>query len=192
MAPALSPEAQKLRDALFLAASRTYAEQYIEPFIRAQYKLDAAFEHHDAIDPKTGERYEIKAAKVLTSRPKAALKLLARILAEIKNTEFHRMVPYAERYNARYCANIQNVKRDHFDFLICVLLFSDKVVVFQIAVGKINGASVKGWSEKHGLYDQIGKSGQFNINKNSIVHHESNYAKDAFTYEQLLERYETL
>lgn len=31
--------ANKVRDGLFLAASRTYAEQYIEPIIRKKYGL---------------------------------------------------------------------------------------------------------------------------------------------------------
>ncbi len=185
-----------IRDGLFLAASRTYAEQYIEPFIRAQYGLKVSPSDHDGIDSKTGERYEIKAAKVLTrrvnKRSRLRLSLVQRILAEISNTALHRMVPYAERYTAAYGANIQNVKRDHFDFLVYVLLFSDRIAVFQIPTATIISSNVPNWSDKHGRYDQHGKSGQFNINKNSIAFHESKYRKDVFTYEKLKERYATL
>lgn len=163
----------------------------MEPFIRAQYKLNVGTKHQDGMDPATGARYEIKTNKALTPRPKL-LKLLDRIFSEKNNTEFLRMVSYDDRYLAQYGANVQNVKRDHFDFLIYVILFSDMVLVFQIAVGNITKDRVKAWSGKHGLYDADGKSGQFNIDKRSIVHHEKENLKDLFTYEQLLERYETL
>ena len=114
MSPIQASLAELIRDGLFLAASRTYVEQYIEPFIRAEYRLIASTgDDHDGIDPKTKERYEIKAAKVLTGRIDAKSKsLMQRILVEITNTALHRMVSYDDRYVASYGANIQNVKRD--------------------------------------------------------------------------------
>lgn len=54
-----------VRDGLFLAASRSYGEQYVEPFVRKKYGLnDPLGNDHDATD-KDGKRYEIKACKVL-------------------------------------------------------------------------------------------------------------------------------
>jgi len=193
MSPLLKGLAEMIRDGLFLAASRTYGEQYIEPFIRAQYGLEVSPSDHDGIDPRTRKRYEIKAAKVLTGRVDAKkASLLQRILAEINNTQLHRMVAYADRYTAEYDANIQNVKRDHFDFLIYVLLFRDRVVVFEVRTDAITLADIPNWSDKHGRYDKLGKSGQFNIKKHNIERHESKYQKDVFTYEQLKERFEAL
>jgi len=191
MSPGLIGLTKKIRDGLFIAASRTYGEQYLEPFIRAKYRLSPSIGHHDAIDLHTGQRYEIKAAKVLIKHT-SDKNLIKRIVGEIDMTALKRMICYADRYTADYRANIQNVKRDHFDYLIYVLLFCDRVVVFQVPTASINKESVKSWSDKHGLYDQFGKSGQFNINKLSIGHHESNYQRDIFTYEQLKNCYKTL
>jgi len=42
-----------------------------------------------------------------------------------------------------------------------------------------------GWSDHHGRYDAPGKSGQFNINKNSIREQETKFLKDMFSYADL-------
>jgi hypothetical protein len=190
----LNELAEKIRNGLFMAASRTYGEQYIEPFVRAHYGLDSpSSDDHDGVHPSTGDRYEIKAAKVLTSRIVSAKRsLIERILAEGTNTALHRMVPYANRYSAEYAANIQNVKRAHFDFLIYVLLFSDRVTVFKVGAKDISNPNVPNWSDKHGRYDQHGMSGQFSINKNSLRSHEERFLQVVLTYEDLSERYKSL
>ena len=49
-----------VRDGLFLAASRSYGEQYVEPFVRRKYGfIDTLTNDHYATD-KDGKRYEIK------------------------------------------------------------------------------------------------------------------------------------
>ena len=62
-------EARELvRDGLFSAASRTYAEQYIEPLIREKFNLlEPSGDDYDAGD-REGNRYEIKASKVMRRR----------------------------------------------------------------------------------------------------------------------------
>lgn len=182
----------KVRNGLFLAASRTYGEQYVEPFIRKQYDLmDPPGNDHDGVG-KDGTRYEIKASKVLkkTENISKNKPLLDRVIFENDNAQINRLVPFSESLSAKYDANIQNVKRDHFEELIYVLLFGDCVKVFQIEASQISG--IPRWSDKHGRYDALGKSGQFMINKGSIQWHLNNQLKDTFTYQQLAETYKTI
>jgi len=178
-----------IRDGLFLAASRTYGEQYVEPFLREVYGLtESASGDHDAIS-KDGTRFEIKAAKALRARQPAGDSIVERIIAEKLNTQTHRMVPYSLRYAENYNANIQNVKRNHFEFLLYAVLFSDRVVVFQAPVARVKQPDIPMWSDKHGRYDALGMSGQFNINKNTISTHEREFQIDLFTYDDLASIY---
>ena len=179
----------KIRNGLFLAASRTYGEQYIEPFIREKYKLvDPPENDHDGV-AKDGTRFEIKASKVLkkTTNIKKDKPLLDRVIFENDNAQINRLVPFPEALTAKYDANIQNVKRDHFEELVYVLLFEDCLKVFQIKSEKIS--AIPRWSDKHGRYDALGKSGQFMINKVSIQWHLDNQLKDTFSYAQSAETY---
>jgi hypothetical protein len=182
----------KIRNGLFLAASRTYGEQYVEPFIREQYKLtDPPGNDHDGV-AKDGTRFEIKASKVLkkTTNISKSKPLLDRIIFENDNAQINRLVPFSESLTTKYDANIQNVKRDHFEELIYVLLFEDCLKVFQIKAEMIS--AIPRWSDKHGRYDALGKSGQFMINKGSIQWHLDNQLKDTFTYSQIAETYKKL
>jgi len=185
---------KKLRDGLFLAASRTCGEQYVEPFIRKQYNLEESGSNDfDALNKANGIRYEIKSAKVLKSRQNLKKQsILQRILDEVHKSQLNRMVAFKDRFTIDYDANIQNVKRDHFDFLIYALLFEDCIEVFEIPKKLIGKFFIPNWSDKHGRYDELGKSGQFNITKTSISMHEENYKRDIFTYEQLKKVYETM
>lgn len=183
-----------VRDSLFRAASRTYGEQYIEPLIRRKYGFHKpAGNDHDAADSE-GIRYEIKASKVMKKRHnlEGSKPLLERILFEEEEALTTRMVPFADATNASYDANIQNVKRDHFDTLIYVLLFSDCVKVFFAPTEDVIKGKFKGWSDKHGLYDQHGKSGQFSIRKTTIDWHLKRYLKDTLDYNELSEIYKAL
>lgn len=179
----------KIRNGLFLAASRTYGEQYVEPFIRKQYKLtDPSGNDHDGVS-KDGTRFEIKASKVLkkTMNISKNKPLLDRVIFENDNAQINRLVAFSNAMSTKYDANIQNVKRDHFEELIYVLLFEDCLKVFQIEAKKIS--AIPRWSDKHGRYDALGKSGQFMINKGSIQWHLENQLKDTFTYSQIAETY---
>jgi hypothetical protein len=182
----------KVRNGLFLAASRTYGEQYVEPFIRKQYDLiDPPGNDHDGVG-KDGTRYEIKASKVLkkTENISKNKPLLDRVIFENDNAQINRFVPFSASTSTKYDANIQNVKRDHFEELIYVLLFEDCVKVFQIEASKIS--AIPRWSDKHGRYDALGKSGQFMINKGSIQWHLENQLRDTFTYQAMAETYKTI
>ena len=182
----------KVRNGLFLAASRTYGEQYVEPFIRQQYDLiDPPENDHDGV-AKDGTRFEIKASKVLrkTANISKTKPLLDRVCFENDNAQINRLVPFSASLSIKYDANIQNVKRDHFEQLIYVLLFEDCVKVFQIEAGKIS--SIPRWSDKHGRYDALGKSGQFMINKGSIQWHLDNQLKDTFSYQQVADTYKKI
>ncbi len=184
----------QIRNGLFLAASRTYAEQYIEPLIRAKYGLlEPVSNDHDAIG-SNGKKYEIKACKVLrSSENRAGTKsLIERILYENLNTAIDRLVPFADRGIANYDANVQNVKRDHFDLLIYVLLFEDCIKVFQAESADISVGQFMGWSDKHGRYDELGKSGQFMLTKSTIEWHLDHHLIDTLTYQKAAELYEQI
>jgi hypothetical protein len=182
--------ATQVRNGLFLAASRTYGEQYIEPFIRAQYLLvEPDSNDHDGV-AKDGTRFEIKASKVLrkTTNISKSKPLLERVIFENDNAQINRLVPFSDASSVKYDANIQNVKRDHFEKLIYVLLFEDCLKVFEINGDAIS--AIPRWSGKHGRYDQIDKSGQFMINKGSIQWHLDNHLKDTFTYNEVAETFQ--
>ena len=178
--------ARQVRDGLFLAASRSYGEQYIEPLIRRKYGLkEPSSNDHDGIDDK-GKRYEIKACKVLsaTHNHKNAKSISDRILFENDNLETNRLVAFKDSQDAEYLANVQNVKRDHFDYLIYVLLFEDCIKVFSAKKGEISSGNFSNWSDKHGRYDALGKSGQFAITKRNIKWHLDNHLKDTISYDE--------
>jgi len=184
----------KIRDGLFLAASRTYAEQYVEPLIRARYGLHQPVSNdHDAIGVNR-EKYEIKACKVLrrSDNRLGTKSLIERIFYENLNTVLDRIVPFADRGIANYDANVQNVKRDHFDLLIYVLLFEDCIKVFQAKSADISGGQFTGWSDKHGRYDELGKSGQFMLNRSTIEWHLEHHLIDTLTYQEAAELYEQI
>ena len=185
---------KRIRNGLFLAPSRSYGEQYIEPFVRKKYNLkDPASNDHDATD-QNSKRYEIKSCKVLkeTGNSKKLKTIIARILFENNNLETSRLVLFNECKTAPYLANVQNVKRDHFDYLIYVLLFGDFVKIFSAKKEDINTQNFSNWSDKHGRYDKRGKSGQFGITKNNIQWHLDNHLKDTVSYEEMTKVYKEL
>jgi hypothetical protein len=184
----------KIRDGLFLAPSRSYGEQYVEPFIRKKYDLkEAENGEYDAID-KHNTKFEIKCCKVLSRNPEVSNKepLIKRVIAENYNVMTNRLIPFEKCETAEYLANVQNVKRDHFDQLIYVLLFEDCVKVFQVETSKINLKTIPNWSDKHGRYDALGKSGQFPITKNNIKYHLDNYLIDTISYSEMAEAFKEL
>ena len=179
--------ALKIRNGLFLASSRTYGEQYIEPLVRERYGLqDPDSSDHDARD-LYGSKYEIKACKVLsqTGNGKGTKSVLDRVLFESNNLVLNRLVEFSDHLNSDYLANVQNVKRDHFDALIYVLLFSDCIKVFKADVKEIYKGNFASWSDKHGRYDELGKSGQFGITKTTIGWHLSNHLFDTVSYTEV-------
>lgn len=185
---------KKIRNGLFLAPSRSYGEQYVEPFVREKYYLaEPKGNDYDGID-KNGKRYEIKCCKILraSGNGRKVKTIIERILFENNNLETNRLVPFSEYKTAEYLANVQNVKRDHFDYLIYVLLFSDCVKIFiarkeDIAIGKLPN-----WSDRHGRYDELGKSGQFGITRSNIQWHLDNLLKDTVSYQEMTNVYKKL
>ena len=185
---------KRIRDGLFLASSRSYGEQYIEPFVRRKYNLkNPTSNDHDATD-RNGKRHEIKACKVLraTDNSKKLKTIIERILFENNNIETNRLVLFSECKTVTYLANVQNVKRDHFDYLIYVLLFGDCVKIFSAKKEEINTQNFSSWSDKHGRYDKRGKSGQFGITKNNIQWHLDNHLKDTVSYDEMKNIYNEL
>lgn len=192
--PVIKDIVKMVRDGLFLAASRSYGEQYVEPFVRKKYGFnDPLSNDHDATD-KGGKRYEIKACKVLkaTDNGKKLKTILERILFENTNLETNRLIPFGECKTADYLANVQNVKRDHFDYLIYVLLFSDCAKIFFARREDIYTGNFTNWSDKHGRYDEVGKSGQFGITKSNIQWHIDNNLKDTVTYDEMTKIFQEL
>ena len=184
----------KVRDGLFLAPSRTYAEQYVEPLVRERYELlEPGGGDHDAVGTD-GTKYEIKSSKVLhpAGNGKGSKTLIDRILFESDHHVTKRLVPFNEHKSADYLANIQNVKRDHFEVLIYVLLFEDCVKVFFANATDISKGKFPSWSDKHGRYDAHGKSGQFPITKATIDWHIQHHLVDTITYTEVAEIFERL
>lgn len=177
-----------LRDGLFLAASRATGETYMEPALRKLLSLKRATTgDHDGQDAASGAKFEIKVTKMLGKKPVNKQASLFDVVAlEAEANPLERITPFAERASTDYDANIQNVKRDHFDQLVYVLMYEEGVEVFKIKSADINRQNIANWSEKHGRYDQPGKSGQFNVTKNHIKAHEENFFYGFYSYEELV------
>tara|TARA_Y100000310_G_scaffold48776_1_gene45126 strand:+ start:175 stop:735 length:561 start_codon:yes stop_codon:yes gene_type:complete len=175
---------EKFRNGMFFAPSRTYGESYMEPIIRKILGLsESPTGENDALNDN-GEFGEIKCSKVLWTKPKTN-SLLERIISENENNVLTRLIPFAGCYDSKYDANIQNIKRDHFEFLIYVMLFEDCIQIFKSYRGDIS--SKPGWSGRHGRFDVVGKSGQFSIRKNNIEKHLKNNLIDTKTWEEVYE-----
>jgi len=92
----------QVRAGLLRGASRTYGEQFMEPFLRHVYQLDKANSaDHDAISRTVpAKKYEIKVAKALRPRLNEDTRsgsIVEQILAHALNDETVRAVPYNER-----------------------------------------------------------------------------------------------
>lgn len=183
-----------LRDGLFSASSRTYGETYMEPAIRQILGLvKPSSSDHDAFDSVNNEKYEIKCSKVLKAKDKTKNnKLLTSILKEAKNNPLLRMVSIKDRASTDYSANVQNVKRKHFDKLAYVLLFKEGIQVFVVPTSEVNKDNITSWSDKHGRYDILGASGQFAVKRGNIAEHESKYFHSFVSWEKLVTIYEKL
>ena len=180
----MKKDVKQLRNGMFLAASRTCGESYIEPIVRKNRGLsESDTDENDALNDN-GEFEEIKCARVLSIKPKTN-SLLERIKSESENNVLTRLIPFDDCYMSKYDANIQNIKRDHFSVLKYVLLFEDCIKIFESAVDDI--AKIPSWSGGHGRYDEYGKSGQFPITKNNIKWHLKNNLIVSLTWEEVYE-----
>ena len=180
----MNSNSKKFRDGMFLASSRTYGETYMEPIIRKILGLsESPTGENDALDDN-GEFGEIKCSKILSTKPKGK-SLVERVISESENDVLSRLIPFSDCFTSNYYANIQNVKRDHFEFLIYVLLFEDCIKIFKSYRGDIS--SKPNWCPKHGRYDVVGKSGQFGTTKNNIKKHLKNNLIQTLTWEEVYE-----
>jgi len=93
------------------------------------------------------------------------------------------LVSFDDCNETEYYANMQNVKRDHFDELYYVMLFEDCLKIFLSKKEDIS--SIPNWSDKHGRYDEHGKSGQFAIKKTNISWHIENNLKTTLTWDEV-------
>lgn len=173
---------KKFRDGMFESPSRTYGESYMEPIIRTICKLfESDTSENDAKNDKD-EAEEIKCTKVLRTKPKGK-SLVERIILESENNVLSRLISFDECHAEKYDANIQNVKRDHFSILKYVMLFEDCIKIFEARKEDIS--KIPNWSDKHGRYDALGKSGQFAIKKSNIKWHLENNLINTLTWEEV-------
>ena len=180
---------EQFRNGIFLAPSRATGETYMEPIMRKYLNLSKVKgKKYDALD-KDGKKVEIKSSKVLVTRVKYP-SLVERIMSESEENVLTRLIPFADCYVSEYDANFQNIKRDHFDKLLYILLFEDCIKIFKSKsediknIGRADGIGSR-WSGKHGLMDKVGKNGQFAIKKNNIKWHLENNLVATLTWEEV-------
>lgn len=179
--------ADDFRDGIFLAPSRTYGEQYLEPIIRYKFGLlRSGSGNFDAKD-SNGTRYEIKGAKVLTQNEKSHTfeSLYDAIVSHVEASMPKRANSTDEFASGETDAvpNIQNVKRSDFDVLYYCLLFSDCMAIFKIKRDEIE--NIPGWSGKHGRYDKLGENGQFTISPARFKWHLDNTLVEICQWEEI-------
>jgi hypothetical protein len=174
------------RNGIVRAPSRTYGEKYIEPIIRELFGWDETDGDENDAKDKDGKCKEIKSSKVLRSNSKKTkTSLVESIFSQNDNDMVNRLIPSSQCYTSDYLSNFQNVKRDHFDQLEYIMLFEDCVKIFM--VDKHNVSNIPNWCDKHGRYDELGKSGQFGITKNNIEWHLQNTLVKTLTWKEVYE-----
>ena len=177
---------KKFRNNIFTAQGRVYGEIFMEPIIR---KIRGLFESDtDENDAKNGdgEFVEIKCSKVLLKKKQNKKNtLIEQIMSNNDNYVLNRLISFDDCYKTKFLSNIQNVKRDHFSELVYVMLFEDCIKIFTSDREGIS--DIPGWSDKHGRYDEDGKSGQFGITHNHIEWHIKNNLVDTMTWEEVYE-----
>ena len=178
-------EVKKFRDGMFLAPSRTMGETFMEPIIRKFRGLTSSPTGENDAKNNVGEFSEIKCARVLKRLSKKKTSLAEKVMSVSENNVLTRLIPFDDCYTSKYDANIQNVKRDHFQYLIYAMLFDDCIKIFEIKREDIS--TITNWCDKHGRMDAFGKSGQFNIPKTKIKEHLENNLVNTLTWDQVYE-----
>jgi|TARA_Y100000310_G_C20432291_1_gene692041 hypothetical protein len=176
---------EKFRNGIFLASSRTYGEIFMEPIIRKWKGLsESDTDENDGVNDN-GDPEEIKCSKVLLPIQNKKAFLLEKIMTVAENNVLTRLISFANCLTSTYGSNIQNIKRDHFSKLVYVMLFEDCIKIFES--DKEDISKIPNWCEKHGRYDALGKSGQFNITKSNIEWHLENNLVATLTWDEVYE-----
>ena len=174
------------RNGIFTASSRTYGEIIMEPIVRKVLGLSKSSTSENDAENVDGEFVEIKCSKVLlTPKKEKNITIVERVLLDIENNELNRLVKSDDCYDSKYLSNIQNVKRDHFSKLVYVMLFEGCIKIFES--DKEDISNIPNWSDKHGRFDELGKSGQFAIKKNNIKWHLKNNLVSTLTWDEVYE-----
>ena len=181
----MNSNSKKFRDGMFLAPSRTMGETFMEPIIRKFRGLNSSPTGENDARNDAGEFSEIKCARVLKRLPKKKTSLAEKVMSVSENSILTRLIPFSDCYTSKYDANIQNVKRDHFQYLIYAMLFGDCIKIFETKREDIS--AITNWCDKHGRMDALGKSGQFNIPKTKIKEHLENNLIATLTWNEAYE-----
>ena len=180
----MNNKVEQFRNGMFLASSRRCGETYMEPILRKFYGwIKSLTKDNDAINA-VGKYIEIKCSKVLIELLKDP-SLTESVILENDNFILKRLIKFADCYDIKYDANIQNIKKHKFDILIYVMLFEDCVKFFE--TNREDVSNIPNWCPLHGRYDEPGKSGQFNITKNNIERHLENNLIDTLTWNEVYE-----
>jgi len=178
----MNNKVEQFRNGMFLASSRRCGETYMEPILRKFYGwIKSLTKDNDAINA-IGKYIEIKCSKVLIELLKDP-SLTELVILENDNFILKRLIKFADCYDIKYDANIQNIKKHKFDILIYVMLFEDCIKIFASNTEDISDIPV--WSGKHGGEDRPGKNGQFAIKKHNIQWHLDNNLIQTFTWEEM-------
>ena len=178
-------EIETFRNGMFLAPSRTMGETFMEPIIRKFRGLNSSPTDENDAKNGAGEFAEIKCARVLKKLPKKKTSLAEKVMSVSENNVLTRLIPFSDCYTSKYDANIQNVKRDHFQYLIYAMLFENCIKIFEMKREDIS--AITNWCPKHGRMDALGKSGQFNIPKTKIKEHLENNLIATLTWDEAYE-----
>lgn len=191
----MTPE--KLRDGIFSINTRrfgTVAEVMIQKILGLENSKDLS---HDLLDPKTGEKVEVKFSTVRkkNSRPITKDTVLDCIQDELAE---NRKVEYLNEIwkNFDFDCNIQQIKREKFKILYYGLFFHDRILIFKILSNQImtpkekeKSGEVDGGKFSYSNKQHAGNEGegQFHINPQTFQIHIDNYIFKEVTYKELLD-----
>lgn len=172
---------EELRNGLFALHKRRFG-RVLELMIQRIVDLGKAKNiFHDLYDDLADQRVEVKFCRVLRCH-EAPISEGTVLLAIEEALGANRSVA-SHDVGVEFDCNIQQIKKPEFDVSYYGLLFADRVEIFRIEPGQIDGSI--GYSN----FQHKGNAGEgpFHITNANIATHRANHAYQTLTYEELLQ-----
>lgn len=176
---------KEFRDGIFALRTRRFGT-IAEIMIEALYHFSKSHnQFHDRFDEVANKRIEVKFSTVMKENDSVINKWNA--IEQCKKANLgNRALSSIEMFKYGFDCNIQQVKRNEFDFIYYGLFFSDKVAIFKMDSNDV--LKCLGYSDKQHK-GNLGE-GQFHLNKATIKYHFDNHFAQWLTYEELYNLFE--
>lgn len=171
----MRPEVEEFRNGIFKMPPRKFGEMS-ELLIRKQYDLEESdSKYHDAWDPETNERVEIKFSRAMCEH--AAKLTPSNLVSQCRLYDQPRSILTHEEVldgTVNFDCNIQQVKCAEFDVLYYGIFTEKRILIYRMDSDEVQNC--KNYSDKHHK-GNVGE-GQFHLNKSTIKSHQNNLVKE--------------